>query len=161
MREAGGPGHCLHLIRNRAAAGEMSSWEQATQDLQGCVLATCALMAAVSLLPLSCPSRQLQEMYNCAVRMIEEPLSSDARGRCEERRLGSLMMSCLACNLPMAMLQVRRRCALREPSLKRDTVLVTFFGCAERTRDLFWLAQMQLTWLCVYAGSSGWRGTGV
>ena len=71
------------------------------------MLATCALMGAVSLLPLSCPSAQLQEMYNCAVRLVSEPVSASDAGRCEERRLGCLMLSCLACNLPMAMLEVR------------------------------------------------------
>jgi hypothetical protein len=98
---------CVNI--QRRAGGEAASWERATRDLEGCVLATCALMGAVSLLPLSCPSGQLQEMYNCAMRMLGEPLSSGAAARGEERCLGALMLSCLACNLPMAMLEVCRQ----------------------------------------------------
>ena len=71
------------------------------------MLATCALMGAVSLLPLGCPSAHLQDMYSCAVRMVEAPLAIADESRCEERRLGCLMLSCLACNLPLAMLEVR------------------------------------------------------
>ena len=70
------------------------------------MLATCALMGAVALLPLGCPSQQLQDMYDCAVRMVDAPITTGRGMRCEERRLGCLMLSCLACNLPMAMLEV-------------------------------------------------------
>ena len=48
-----------------------------------------------------------QEMYNCAMRMLTDPLATGQAVRCEERRLGCLMLSSLACNLPMAMLEVR------------------------------------------------------
>lgn len=75
-------------------------------NLQGCVLAMCALLGAVSMMPLGCPSSHLQEMYGMAVRMIQEPLSS-GDARCAERRLGCLVLSCLSCNLPLPMLEVR------------------------------------------------------
>jgi hypothetical protein len=63
-------------------------------------------MGAVALLPLGCPNRHIQEMYSSAVRMVQDPLASGAEARAEERRLGCLMLSCLACNLPLPMLEV-------------------------------------------------------
>ena len=40
-----------------------------------------------------------------AVRMIKDQLSQ-GNGRAEERKIGYLMLSCLACNLPLAILEV-------------------------------------------------------
>lgn len=88
-------------------SGSAVSWEQAERDFQGCVLAACALMGAVTLLPLGCPSRHVQEMYSNAVRMVADPLAAGAAARALERRLGCLMLSSLCGTLPFAMLQAR------------------------------------------------------
>jgi hypothetical protein len=100
---------------NALPAGALATaWDAATRELHACVLATCALMGAASLLPLGCPSSHLQEMYTTAVQMVQQPLAGGDAARCEERRLGCLMFACLACNLPLPMLQVlvvaTRRC---------------------------------------------------
>lgn len=88
------------------AGSSTATWEQAFLDLQGCVLAGCALMGAVSLLPLGCPSKHLQEFYSSAVRMVAQPLAAGDEAYAHERRLGCLMLSCLCCNLPLGMLEV-------------------------------------------------------
>lgn len=91
-------------------AGPATSWGQAERDFQGCVLAAAALMGAVSLLPLGCPSRHVHEMYGNADRMVADPLAAGAAPRALERRLGCLMLSCLCGSLPLAMLQVWPLC---------------------------------------------------
>ena len=71
------------------------------------MLAACALMGAVSLLPLQCPSKHLQEFYGGAVRMVAQQMACGDDAHAHERRLGCLMLSCLSCNLPLGMLEVR------------------------------------------------------
>ena len=53
------------------------------------MLATCALMGAVSLLPLQCPSKHLQEFYGGAVRMVAQPLACGDDAHTHERHLRS------------------------------------------------------------------------